>query len=133
MNDHHNSTLGSAIFITFSGNCRKALTYYQSCFGGTLQLETFPGRVRGGIGKPVISGSLVSDRIVMYGSDLVHEEGRITGNYMAVFLRCRNGEERQQWIRKLRGDNRPDFFVSEEPPKLIELTDLFEVRWVLAI
>ena len=78
----------SAIFITFPGNCKMALTFYQSCFGGKLIFETIesPGLPV----LPVICGSLVSDNLVIHGSDLVHDEGRIPGNYMAVFLQCRN-------------------------------------------
>lgn len=39
--DENNNKVTSAIFITFSGNCIKALKFYQSCFGGTLRFETF--------------------------------------------------------------------------------------------
>ena len=73
----------SAVFITFSGNCRKALTFYQGCFGGTLRLETFGEALDGYPETPVISGSLVSDRVVIHGSDLVHNEGRTLGNYIS--------------------------------------------------
>jgi len=128
MNDPVRGKRVSAVFITFSGNCRKALTCYQACFGGTLQFETF--ELEGYAEKPVISGSLVSDRIIIYGSDLVHNEGRIPGNHMAVFLFCKNADERQALIKKLKPDLLPQ---SDDAPMLMEVIDEFDVRWVLGV
>ena len=91
----------SAIFITFPGNCKKALTFYQACFGGKLQFEIFENKFRGFTEMLVISGSLVSDRIIIHGSDLVHNEGRKLGNYMSVFLHCKSIEDRKELIEKL--------------------------------
>ncbi len=28
-------------YLSFSGNCREAMTFYQVCFGGQLDLKTF--------------------------------------------------------------------------------------------
>lgn len=120
-----------AVFITFSGNCRKALTHYQTCFGGTLQFETF--ELEGYAEKPVISGALVSDSLIIYGSDLVHNEGRILGNYMAVFLHCKNAEDRQALIQKLKFNQQHSFPGNAGDPGLVEVTDAFDVRWVLGV
>lgn len=128
----NHAKLVSAVFITFSGNCRKALTYYQTCFGGTLQFETFEQELQGYSENPVISGSLISDRIIIYGSDLVHEEGRIPGNYLSIFLQCKNTEDRQMLIEKLR-INKHNICITDESQTLIEITDTFDVRWMLSV
>ena len=47
MIEHDKEKLISAVFLTFSGNCKKALTFYQACFGGTLQFETFGKELQG--------------------------------------------------------------------------------------
>lgn len=125
-----------AVFITFPGNCEKALTHYQSCFGGTLHFELFTKKLPGHPRRPVVSGSLVSARIVIHGSDMMHNEGRMLGNYIAVFLPCKDVVERQMLATKLAG--RPDVVNScpaavSTPPVLVELVDIFDVRWVLAI
>lgn len=132
IDDPNHAKLVSAVFITFSGNCRKALTYYQTCFGGKLQFETFEQKLQGYSDTPVMSGSLVSDRIIIYGSDLVHEEGRILGNYLSIFLQCRNMEERQILIEKLR-INKHNICITDESQTLIEITDTFDVRWMLSV
>lgn len=123
----------SGIFITFSGNCKEALTFYQNCFGGILHFETFSEALNGYAEKPVISSSLVSDGIVIYGSDLVHDEGRKIGNYLSVFLVCKNVEYRNALIAKLKSVATALETKDYGNQKLIEVTDSFDVRWVLGI
>lgn len=133
MTEHIKNKLTSGVFITFSGNCDKALRFYQTCFGGTLQFETFEKELKGYTELPVVSGSLVSDRIIIHGSDLVHNEGRKVGNYISIFLLCEDTVDRNELIKKLE-------FNKKEPPvnnfddkKLVEITDAFDVRWVLGV
>ena len=122
-----------AVFITFSGNCKEALTFYQSCFGGLLQFEIFEKELPGYEELPVVSGSLVADRIIIHGSDLVHNEGRKLGNYIAVFLKCKNNDDRNLLIEKLVFDQKNLLVRNIDEQKLIEITDAFGVRWVLGI
>lgn len=82
---------------------------------------------------PVITGSLVSDRIVIHGSDLVQNEGRKIGNYLSVFLNFDHAAERRILIEKLRPQCHTIPMQNEEGQKLIELTDAFDVRWILGI
>ena len=125
--------LTSGILITFSGNCKKALTFYQTCFGGTLHFETFDKQLQGYTEKPVVNGSLVSDRIVICGSDLVHNEGRKTGNYLSIFLPCKNADDRKALIEKLGSDHKGLPARNYQEQNLIEIIDSFDVRWVLGI
>jgi len=133
MIEHKNDKFMSAIFITFSGNCRKALTFYQTCFGGVLQFETFGKELQGYTEMPVVSGSLVSDRIIIHGSDLVHDEGRKPGNHMSIFLHCKNMHDRKALIEKLKSDKKNLLVKNYDDQKLIEVTDAFDVRWVLSV
>ena len=122
----------SAIFITFSGNCKEALKFYQSCFGGKLQFDTFD-ELEGFSSLPVVSASLVSERIVIHGSDLVHNDGRIIGNYLSIFLYCKNKAERRELIEKLSFKEKNFLVNTHKDQKLIEIIDAFDVRWVLGI
>lgn len=123
----------SGIFITFSGNCKKALTFYQTCFGGRLHFEIFPQKLPGYPEIPVLSGSLISESIIIYGSDLVHNEGRNIGNYLSVFLQCKNAEHRRIIIGKLKSVHKTQSPGNHEEQRLIEIRDVFDVRWVLGI
>lgn len=129
----NNTNLRSAIFITFPGNCKQALTFYQVCFGGKLQFEIFEKELKGFNALLVISGSLVSDRIIIHGSDLVHDEGRIPGNHMSVFLHCKNAYDRKVLTKKLAFGNNNLFIKHSDDQKLFEVTDAFDVRWVLGV
>ncbi|MGK6352252.1 glyoxalase [Parapedobacter sp. DT-150] len=133
MTNPNNGKLVSAIFITFSGNCRKALTYYQSCFGGMLQFETFEKALPGYTEMPVVSGSLVADRITIHGSDLVHNEGRTLGNYMSIFLPCKHTDDRKALIEKLVYHHQDLLVEHDDDQKLIEVIDAFDVRWILGV
>ncbi|MEJ2905365.1 glyoxalase [Pedobacter panaciterrae] len=129
----NSNKLISGIFITFSGNCKRALTFYQTCFGGTLHFETFDRELQGFTEKPVISGSLVSDSIVIHGSDLVHNEGRKIGNYLSIFLRCKNTDDRKILFEKIKSGHRGLSYRNYEEQVLIEVTDAFDVTWILGI
>lgn len=133
MSDHLSARLTSAIFVTFSGNCKKALTFYQSCFGGKLHLEYFSMERKGYTETPIVSGSLISDRIVIHGSDLVYDEGRKLGNYIAVFLHCKDMDDRKQLVEKLGSVKKRTFERAHDDAHLIEVIDAFDVRWILGI
>lgn len=132
MDEQHHQPVLSAVFITFSGNCKRALSFYQTCFGGHLHFETFGEELPDTELRPVISGTLVSDLIAIHGSDLVHNEGRKLGNYMAIYLHCKNSEERKTLITKLSG-SKLHLSNAADDSRLIEITDVFDVRWVLGV
>lgn len=124
--------LNSAVFITFSGNCEKALSFYQTCFGGLLQFETFEKEINGYTERPVVIGSLVSGGITIHGSDLVTDEGRKIGNHIAIFLYCKDKDDRSALIKKLQFEKELPVNNNHDQ-KLIEITDAFEVRWILSV
>jgi PhnB protein len=133
MAEQNNPKITNAVFITFSGNCKKALTFYQACFGGVLQFETFGKELKDYPDILVVNGSLVSDRIIIHGSDLVHDEGRKLGNYISIFLLCKNTDERKLLIEKLESAAKDRPVKNYDDQKLVELTDAFDVRWVLGV
>jgi len=130
---HLHDKLISAVFITFFGNCKQALTFYQSCFGGLLQFETFEKEIQGYRELPIVSGSLISEKIIIHGSDLVHNEGRKIGNYISIYLQCENPYDRRELIEKLESDKKNLSIINDEELQLIEVIDYFDVRWVLGV
>ncbi|MDQ8052252.1 MAG: glyoxalase [Pedobacter sp.] len=133
MTEAHLSPPKSGVYITFTGNCKKALQFYQQCFGGQLQLETFNGKLLGLATQPVVSGSLHASQVTIFGSDLVHEEGRIVGNYVAIFLPFTSPDDRQALIEKLVPHQKPIIENLPNKQKLIEITDAFDVKWLLGL
>lgn len=125
-------TTGS-VFITFSGNCREAFMVYQKCFGGDLQVELFEQLLPGFPQKPVLKAVLKSSKLLLYGSDLVHDEGRRIGNYMAVLVYCSNKEERSEYIEQLRNQTVKHQIINNSYDAFIEIVDRFDVRWVFML
>ena len=125
--------LTNGVFITFDGNCKKALTFYQTCFGGKLHFETFAQELHGYKEKPVIIGSLFADSIAIYGSDLVHNEGRKIGNYISIFLPFKNAADRHILIDKLIPHYKQLPNANDNEQTLVEITDTFDVRWILSV
>jgi uncharacterized glyoxalase superfamily protein PhnB len=130
---HTNVKAVSAVFITFSGNCKQALKFYQTCFGGSLQFDVYENQLPGFSRRPVVSGYLDSEKVAIRGSDLVQDEGRKLGNHMAIYLQCSHQEERNVLIKKLELGKANRSARQVEQPKLLEITDVFGVRWVLGI
>lgn len=128
-----NKKISSAFFITFSGDCKKAFTLYQQCFGGDLFFDVFEESISGVAELPVISGSLVSEKITLYGSDLVHNEGRRVGNFISLYIHCRDFSERLEYIKKLDRKYNDYFPQKYSGQKLVEITDCFDVRWVFGV
>lgn len=127
------SMLRSSVFITFPGNCKAALTFYQGCFGGMLHFELFEKALDDFAAAPVIIGSLISERIIIHGSDLVHDEGRRIGNHISIFLPCKNVHERKAFEEKLAVSSGLLKAKDHETQGLIEVTDLFQVNWILGL
>jgi len=123
----------SSVFITFSGNCREAFMLYHKCFGGDLQMHLFEQPLPGFTVKPVLKAVLKSSKLLLYGSDMVYDEGRRIGNYMAVLIHCSNNEERCEYIEQLRNLTTRYQLVSDPQDALIEIVDRFDVRWVFML
>jgi PhnB protein len=71
-------------YILFDGDCREAMTFYQSCLGGKLSMSTY-----GESGAPhpadqkddIIHAALDNDRLTIMASDWNHEmSGYTLGN-----------------------------------------------------
>ncbi|MNY47454.1 hypothetical protein D3C86_1827230 [compost metagenome] len=52
---------------------------------------------------------------------------------MAIFLHCKNTYDRKELIEKLGSDKKDVFVNKDDNQKLIEVTDAFDVRWILGI
>jgi PhnB protein len=57
-------------YITFAGNAREALNFYQAVFGGKVEISTFGDfNVPGVPADGVMHGALTTDEFAVYGSD----------------------------------------------------------------
>ena len=96
-------------YLTFSGNCREAMTFYQKCLGGELTFQTvgesplaekMPEKMK----NCILHSTLINGSILLMGSDMVSEEGLLKGNSVSLVLTCKSEKEIRACYRKLSQD-----------------------------
>lgn len=125
-------------YLTFNGNCKEAMIFYQKCLGGSLSLQTIgespigckmPVRMK----KYILTGILQNNHLIISGTDLVLETGLIKGNNFALLLQCSTTTELEKTFTllskggdkiQLPNENFYGIFVGT-------LKDKYGIHWVL--
>jgi PhnB protein len=80
-------------YLTFNGNCREAMTFYQNCLSGELYFQTIgesplseqmPQRMK----DCILHSTLTTEGFLLMGSDMTPEKGLIKGNAVSLMLNC---------------------------------------------
>ena len=125
-------------YLTFSGNCREAMTFYKECLGGELAFQTvgesplsekMPNRMK----DCILHSTLTKGNLILMGSDMVSEKGLVKGNSVSLSLNCSSEEEIKNCYVKLStggSQNHPleDSFLGA---LFGDLTDKFSNHWIL--
>lgn len=125
-------------YLSFNGNCREAMHFYQHCLGGRLCLQTLDDSpLSSGLPvsmkKNILQASLVNDSFILLGSDLIGSEKLVPGNSIALMYHCRSLEELQHLYNQLHGSfnsHSKKLFVGQQ--EKFEIVDQFGVFWVLS-
>ena len=126
-------------FLTFNGNCKEAMRFYQSCFGGDLHF-TYLGDTPGGkqfpleIRQLVLHASLVSEHVRLFASDLGGEEGVASGNSISLWISITAPEQLQSVFRKLarNGEVTAPLSAGTLQGQWATLTDRYAVQWIFS-
>jgi PhnB protein len=124
---------GFGIFLTFSGQCAQALTWYKKCFGGELLMQTMADEFRGqkldermkGI---VVSATLTNNYFKMVATDLTGDCGVIIGNNISILVECATTTERSRLSTFLGAHAN-----CHNDDKLICVLDRYNINWILSI
>ena len=92
--------------LTFNGNCRQAMTFYQDCLGGRLHFQTvgdFPAATKliKRVKRCIVLAALSKNGMVLLGSDLTADSWLIRGNAITLTLRCKSKQEMKAICDKL--------------------------------
>src|SRR5690606_11211366 len=77
-------------YLTFNGNCREAMEFYQECLGGELKLQTledtqekqmFPNHIK----DYVVQAALEKNGMLLMGTDMVDKK-LVRGNSISILL-----------------------------------------------
>lgn len=125
-------------YLSFNGNCREAMQFYQSCFGGELQLQTVGETSRGKKMPPKMKNSILHARLthqsfVLFGTDITDDCGLQNGNSMAMYLHCSNKKMLLQLYRKLSKNSRQACTpqLNAVGAWIATVKDPFEKNWLL--
>lgn len=96
-------------YLTFHGNCREAMIFYQTCFGGKLTFQTLgesplaqymPDNLK----QYILNSTLINGNLVLTGSDMVPDSGLSNGNAISLLLNCSDEKEANHYFFKLSTD-----------------------------
>jgi PhnB protein len=123
-------------YLSFKGNCREAMQFYQSSLGGSLNLMTYgdspmaaqmPAEMR----SRILHSVLTADRVMIMGSDMGGEEDLIQGNTLSLCLVCRSREEIETLFARLSDGGKVTHPLKEEFFGAYgDLTDKYGFRWM---
>src|SRR5688572_33379695 len=91
-----NTTITS--YLTFQGNCREAMIFYQECLGGKLFLQTIGESPLGNklpddMKQLILNATLINRKVTIVASDMVPEGGLLKGNSISLLLCCSSAAE----------------------------------------
>lgn len=93
-------------YLTFNGNCREAMIFYQKCLGGELNLQTvgdsplaeaLPERMK----ECILHASLRNGRVQLMATDMVGEHGLRKGNSVSILINCTSEAELYAYFEQL--------------------------------
>ncbi len=125
-------------YVGFNGKCREAMSFYQECFGGELELQEVAAtpvkQFAEGEKNKIFHSSLIKDGLqILMGSDMTDSDGYSKGNNIALAISCNSEEEIYSLFDKLGKGGK----VSA-PPKVEfwgaifgTLEDQFGIKWML--
>ena len=124
-------------YLTFNGQCREAMNFYQLCLGGELVIQKIsesPMAVQmpSEAGANILHSSLTSGPIVLMGSDMMGEN-KVRGNDFFLCLNFTSDEEINACFAKLSegGKVRMGLHQTFWGATYGELTDKFGFNWAL--
>jgi PhnB protein len=125
-------------YLTFNGNCREAMKFYQECLGGELLLQTIgesplaeklPRKMK----ACILHSTLTSGPLVLMGTDLLPRSGLLKGNAVSLSLNCSSEKELRSCYKKLSSGGLATDLLKDTYWGAVfgGLTDKFGNHWLL--
>ena len=93
-------------YLTFNGNCREAMHFYQECLGGELYFQTvgempLSAKLPECMKACILHASLQKNGWVLMGTDMVGDQGLIRGNAVSILIECSSEKEMKSYYKML--------------------------------
>ena len=125
-------------YLTFNGNCREAMGFYQECLGGELSFQTIgesplTDKMPGHMKNCLLHATLTKGELLIAASDMVGEKGLQKGNSVSLLLNCSSEQEIRICYEKLSKDGNPTHPVEFTFWGALfgDLTDKYGNHWLL--
>ena len=125
-------------YLTFNGNCREAMTFYQECLGGELCFQTIgesplSDKMSKKMKVHILHSTLTKGNLVLMGSDMVGELGLLKGNNVSLSLNCGSEDEIKTCYAKLSSGGKANHPLENSLWGALfgDLTDKFGNHWIL--
>jgi PhnB protein len=125
-------------YLTFNGNCREAMHFYQECLGGELVLQTIgdapmSDKIPEEMKRYILHASLSSNAVVLMASDMVGEKGLTPGNTVSLLLSCDSESDMRNYYTKLSdgGEQTHPIELTHWGALFGDLTDRYGNQWLL--
>ncbi|MEQ1354219.1 MAG: VOC family protein [Candidatus Acidiferrum sp.] len=124
-----------AAYLTFNGNCRAAMEFYQKCLGAKLDMMPFssaPMKVPEGAENLIIHARLAKGDAVLMASDSMPGMPFHPGNTFWVAIKCESAEETEKLFTAFSENGKVVMPVQETfwAARFGMLTDQFGVNWM---
>ncbi|HEY0771498.1 MAG TPA: VOC family protein [Sphingobacteriaceae bacterium] len=91
-----NMTINS--YLTFNGNCREAMEFYQKCLGGNLVFQTvgespMSEKIPATMKDYILHATLTNGSLILMGSDMGGDQRLIKGTSVSLMLNCSSAAE----------------------------------------
>ncbi|MBD2755427.1 VOC family protein [Spirosoma validum] len=124
-------------YLTFDGNCREAMTFYQECLDSELYLQTVgespvAAQMTAEWQQKILHASLTKGNLVLMGSDM-NRTSLIKGNSITLSINCSSEEELTTFFTRLSAGGKiidpiADMFWGA---KFGAFTDKFGINWIV--
>ena len=125
-------------YLTFGGNCREAMHFYQECVGGELNFQTIgespmAAQMPKEMKDSILHATLTNENTVIMATDITPQSGIINGNNVSLMLDCDTETEIKTIYGKLLVDGRTTHPLENTFWNAIfgDLTDKYGNHWIL--
>jgi len=124
-------------YLSFDGNCRQAMSFYQQCLASELQLNPYPdasGQPSADQAARIMHSQIVRQGApILMGSDTPQVGSLRTGNNVSVSIDCDSLDEIERLFASLSrgGDIRMPLMDAPWGARFGMLTDQFGIQWLL--
>lgn len=128
-------------YLSFKGNAEDAFNFYQSVFGGELQVDRYKdlednmGASGDDLNKVANVALQIGAGTTLFASDIITTSAQdlTAGNNFSIQLETENAEEAETLFKKLSADGEIDMplMQTEWANKFGMLTDKFGIKWMV--